>query len=138
MMAQIKLGQFLHKVTTAPVTAENPLHVQQAGSNALIQAGKITIASGDEEQPGGTLSVNKYRAVTWTAYALDAGHEFEIRIDSRNENGDLIAMFNTSEHSYEDRGMQLTIDEPLHEVRVRIKNNSLSQHEYSYELRGYM
>ena len=31
-MAQIKLGQFLHKTTTAAVTAENPLHVQQSGN----------------------------------------------------------------------------------------------------------
>ena len=33
-MAEIKLGQFLHKTTTAPVTAENPLHVQQSGTIA--------------------------------------------------------------------------------------------------------
>ena len=31
-MAQIKLGQFLHKTTTAAVTEENPLHVQQSGA----------------------------------------------------------------------------------------------------------
>lgn len=31
-MAQIKLGQFLHKETTAPVTADNPLHVGNIAS----------------------------------------------------------------------------------------------------------
>ena len=35
-MAQIKLGQFLHKTTTAAVTAENPLHVQQSGTKAVF------------------------------------------------------------------------------------------------------
>ena len=32
MMAQIKLGQFLHKVTTAPVTSDNPVDVQLSGT----------------------------------------------------------------------------------------------------------
>lgn len=134
-MADIMLGQLLHRPTIDPISGDSPLPVQLSGSKAeIVQDATtgVTVAAGATVTAIFTLYIHDYRRVTFAAKAPVAtktaiAYRLFTMDGTPLSGSDTLSTPSTSE------AVHVTFDVTAPRTYMRINNQSVAQQTYSVD-----
>jgi len=134
-MADIMLGQLLHRPTIDPISGSSPLPVQLSGSKAkIVQDAKtgVTVAAGATVTAIFTLYIHDYRRVTFVAKApAETKTAIAYRLFTMDETP--LSGVDTLSTPSNSKVAHVTFDVTAPRTYMRINNQSAAQQTYSVD-----